>query len=41
MEGLIAELEEHHRPGDEITLSILRDGQTREVRVRLAPRASS
>jgi 2-alkenal reductase len=41
MEDLIAELEEHHRPGDEITLSILRDGQTREVRVRLAPRPSS
>lgn len=38
---LIAELEEHHRPRDEITLSILRDGQTREVRVRLAPRPSS
>lgn len=41
MEDLIGYLEEHRKPGDEIVLSILRDGKTQEVRVRLAPRPSS
>ncbi len=41
MEDLIAYLEEKRKPGDEVVLSILRDGKTQQVRVRLAPRPSS
>ncbi|WP_376791252.1 S1C family serine protease [Thermoflexus sp.] len=41
MEDLITYLEEERKPGDEVTLSILRDGKPQEVRVRLAPRPSS
>lgn len=41
MEDLIAYLEEKRKPGDEVVLSILRDGKAQEVRVRLAPRPST
>lgn len=40
MDDLIAYLEEERKPGDEVTLSVLRDGRALEIRVRLAPRPS-